>query len=147
MAELLFSVGGLIAMIGWGALAISLFTAPIRPTVWAVTGIIIPSLLAVAYILLLSRGWGASPDSGFGSIGEVRAMFGNDDALAAAWLHYLAFDLFIGTFIVRNGIGAGLHPLFLLPCLPLTFLFGPAGLLLFVLILIVSRKSPWPAWR
>lgn len=132
-------------MIGWGALAISLFVIPVRPAVWAATGIIIPSLLAVAYVVLLSRGWGVSPDGGFGSIGEVRALFANDDALAAGWLHYLAFDLFIGTFIVRSGVSAGVHPLLLFPCLPLTFLFGPAGLLLFVLILIVSRKSPWPA--
>lgn len=144
MADALFSYGGLLAMAGWLALLASLFIAPIRAWTWRITGIASPALLAIAYIVLLSRGWGASSDGGFGSIDEVRALFANDDALAAGWLHYLAFDLFVGTWIARAGIAKGMHPLLLLPCLPLTFLFGPAGLLLAVVIMLASGRSPWP---
>lgn len=144
MAGLFFSMGGMVALVGWFALAVSLFVSPVRLAVWTATGIVIPFLLAVAYVVLAARGWGAGPGGGFGSIAEVRTLFGNDDMLAAGWLHYLAFDLLVGTFVAWRGLGAGVHPLLLLLCLPPTFLFGPVGLLLFVLIMIVWRKPPWP---
>lgn len=147
MAESLFSLGGLIAMIGWLALTVSLFVAPLRRWTWRITGLAIPATLAIAYIVLLAQGWGANPEGGFGSIAEVRALFADDNALAAGWLHYLAFDLFVGTWIARAGIGAGINPLLLLPCLPLTFLFGPAGLLLALAIMVATRKMPWARSR
>ena len=49
----------------------------------------------------------AAEGGGFGSIAEVRALFANDSALAAGWLHYLAFDLFVGAWIAREGPGLG----------------------------------------
>ncbi|MGF1550088.1 MAG: abscisic acid-deficient protein Aba4 family protein [Sphingomonadaceae bacterium] len=142
MAQQLFDLGGLIAMIGWAALALSLFAAPLRRWVWPVTAYVVPALLAIAYILLLARGWGAE-GGGFGSLEEVRALFADDDALAAGWIHYLAFDLFVGTWIARTGLAAGVPPLLLLPCLPLTFLFGPAGLLLALLLFLFIGEKTW----
>jgi hypothetical protein len=87
----------------------------------------------VAYVLLIIEGFGQA-GGGFGSIEEVRTLFANDAALAAGWLHYLAFDLFVGAWIVREGRRVGLPAILILPCLPLTFLFGPAGFLLFFLL-------------
>ncbi len=146
MAEQFFSIGGLLAMAGWLALAISLFLEPIRTWTWRITGIAIPGVLAVAYVALLLSNTNANPDGGFGSIEAVRALFSDDPALAAGWLHYLAFDLFIGTWIARHGLEVGVHPLLLLPCLPLTFMLGPAGLLLTFLVLLAfgdrRRLSP-----
>lgn len=143
MAASSFSIGGAIAMAGWAALAASLFVERIRRPVWAATGLVIPALLAMAYVALLARGWGAAPGGGFGSLGEVRALFANDDALAAGWLHYLAFDLFVGTMIARFGLAAGVHPLLLLVCLPPTFLFGPAGLLLAIGFVLIFGRRDW----
>jgi hypothetical protein len=72
----------------------------------------------------------------------VRALFANDAALDAGWLHYLAFDLFVGTWIVRQGALDGMHPLWLLLCLPVTFMLGPVGFLLFLIARSVfSRPS------
>ena len=71
-------------------------------------------------------------------------MFASDSALVAGWFHYLAFDLFVGTWIVRDGLERKLHPLLILPCLPLTFLFGPAGLLLFLILRLALRGRPNP---
>ena len=109
---------------------------PALPLVVAVAGAglfgglrggLLAAILAVAYILLIVEGIGAE-GGGFGSIGEIRALFANDAALVAGWFHYLAFDLFVGTWIVRDGIArdiAGWKALLLIPCLVLTFLFGP----------------------
>jgi hypothetical protein len=121
-------------MLGWAALVLALFVERARGAAFAATGAAIPALIAVAYIILLSQGWGQTEGGGFGSIGEVRALFANDSALAAGWLHYLAFDLFVGTWIAREGLRTGVPRLLLIPCFALTFLFGPAGLLLFFVL-------------
>ncbi len=139
--DLFFSAGSGLAMLAWLALVTSLFAPRIRPAVWWVTAIVIPALLAIAYIGLLASGWGASPGGGFGSIGAVRALFANDAALTAGWLHYLAFDLFVGTWIAREGLAANIFPILLVPCLLLTLLFGPAGLLLFIVLRIVAKRT------
>jgi hypothetical protein len=54
--------------------------------------------------------------------------------LLAGWVHYLAFDLFIGAWICRRAAADGLNPWLARLCLPPTFLAGPAGLLLFLAI-------------
>ncbi|MGQ0590604.1 MAG: ABA4-like family protein [Sphingosinicella sp.] len=137
-----FSLGGLLAMAGWLGLLVSLFVRQARPYAWPVAQLLIPALLALAYLLLLLGGRDAFAEGGFGSIAEVRALFAHDAALAAGWLHYLAFDLFVGAWIVRDGLGRGLHPLFILPALPLTFLFGPTGLLLYLALRLALGRPP-----
>jgi hypothetical protein len=136
----LFSVASALALLCWLALAGSLFVPRIRSGVGHVTGLAVPAVLAVAYVVLISRGFAEAPTGGFGSIEAVRALFASDAALTAGWLHYLAFDLFVGTFIARNGIEARVPGLLLLPCLALTFLFGPAGLLLFLILRFVTGR-------
>lgn len=142
MAEQLFSLGGLIAMAGWVALLLSLFIRPIRAWTWNVTGAVLPGALAVAYVWLLITAE-PGPGAGFGSIEAVRVLFSDDRALAAGWIHYLAFDLFVGTWIVRAGLASGVHPLILLPSLPLTFLLGPAGLLLALVFMLGFGDRSW----
>jgi hypothetical protein len=139
-----FSLAGPLVMAGWAALLVSLFVPPVRPYAWPTAQLAIPALFAVAYILLILEGMGAE-GGGFGSIEEIRALFANDAALVAGWLHYLAFDLFVGAWIVRDGLArdiAGLKALLLVPCLALTFLFGPAGLLLYLLIRLPLTSRP-----
>ena len=137
----LFAAGNGLALLCWVALIASLFVAPIRSWLWRVTGFAVPALLGLAYIALLATGWGDAPGAGFGSIGAVRALFANDAALTAGWFHYLAFDLFVGTWIAREGLAAGLHPVLLVPCLVLTFMFGPAGLLLFFALRLLPVRG------
>ena len=103
-----FSVGGALAMLSWLALSASLFlSGPLRTAIWTGTTITVPVLLGVAYGILLLRGLRERTGGGFGSIAAVRQLFTSDAALAAGWLHYLAFDLFAGSWIAREG----LHPL------------------------------------
>ena len=129
-----FSLGGNLAMLGWLGLIVSLFVARVRPGIQITTRFVIPALLAVAYGLLIRAGFAEAPGGGFGSLAEVRTLFTSDSALVAGWLHYLAFDLFIGSWIAADGLERRIPALLILPCLPLTFLFGPLGLLLFILL-------------
>ena len=135
-----FSLGGLLAMAGWLGLVVALFAAGARRIARPAAQMIVPALLAVAYVLLILQGQSAfAAGGGFGSIGEVRVLFANDSALAAGWLHYLAFDLFVGAWISRDGIARGVPALLILPCLVLTFLFGPSGLLLDLALRLTVR--------
>lgn len=135
-----FDLEGKLAMLGWLGLIASLFVERARPGAQMATRIVIPALLAVAYGLLISTGFAEVDGGGFGSIEQVRALFASDSALAAGWLHYLAFDLFVGSWIVSDGIKRRIPALLILPCLPLTFLFGPMGLLLFILLRLAFRR-------
>ena len=135
-----FAIGGKLAMLGWLGLLVSLFAGPARPAVQLATRFVIPALLGVAYGLLIYAGFNEAPDGGFGSIDQVRALFASDSALTAGWLHYLAFDLFIGSWIAADGLKRRVPALLILPCLPLTFLFGPLGLLLYILLRLAFRR-------
>lgn len=139
-AASVFALASALILPCWVALAVSLFWNKARRTTWLVTGAVVPALFAVGYALLIFTGFAETPRGGFGSITEVRALFASDAALTAGWLHYLAFDLLVGTLIVRKGLGAGIHPLLLLPSLPLTLMFGPLGYLLFLVVRPIAAR-------
>lgn len=133
-AAALFGAAGTAALLGWVALALTLAAPPVRRWGWRVTGVALPGVLAVAYVAALATAIRGGAVGGFGSIAEVRALFANDWALTGGWVHYLAFDLMVGTWIARTGVEAGVPRLLLVPCLVLTFLAGPAGLLLYLVL-------------
>lgn len=135
--DLAFRAGNLIALAGWVALAASPPSRRWTPAVWRATGTVMPLLLAVAYVAMLLGHWGPG---GFGSLAEVRQLFERPGLLAAGWLHYLAFDLFVGTWIARDAAQRGLPHAAVLPCLALTFLFGPAGLLAYAALTFIYRR-------
>jgi hypothetical protein len=133
-----FQSGNLLALLGWVALVFSPPGRPWAPGVWRITGRVLPLLLAVAYIALLvvHRGPG-----GFDSLAAVQQLFQRPGLLAAGWLHYLAFDLFVGTWMARRAGELGLHHLLVVPCLLLTFMFGPAGLLAFAMLCALRGRA------
>lgn len=128
--DTLFGVASSLAMLGWTALALSPARARWSGMARLFAGRVLPLLFAVMYVVLFVRNGMA--DGGYGSLAEVQRLFAVPELLAAGWLHYLAFDLFVGAWIAKRGAELGLPHLALLPLLVLTFLFGPAGLLGFV---------------
>lgn len=140
--ESAFSIAGTIALPCWIALAASLFIPDMREWTWRITGLAVPALIAIAYALLIADGFGADTGGNFGSIAGVRAFFSNDSALAAGWLHYLAFDLFVGTWIARTAVTDRIWGLLVIPCLFMTLMLGPMGLLLFLILrLAFARRA------
>jgi hypothetical protein len=139
-----FTIAGMLAMLGWLALLVSLFIASARPMAWMLARWVIPGLIGLAYMLLFWASWGNTPGGGFGSVAEVRALFANDNALAAGWLHYLAFDLFVGSWIAELGLKARIPALLLILCLLLTFLLGPTGLVLFLILRLAFSGRAQP---
>jgi hypothetical protein len=104
---------------------------------------VIPAVFAVLYIWALTN-TPKNPDGGFGSLVQVKALFTQDRAVLAGWVHYLAFDLFIGCWEVMDARERGISHLLVVPCLFLTFMFGPVGLLLYfgLRAAMSRRKTP-----
>lgn len=125
--EQLFSLCGALAVPGWLLLVL---LPRWKWTTRLVCPVVIPLLLALVYLWLAATTFGRTP-GGFGSLADVSRLFQNQWVLLAGWIHYLAFDLFVGSWEVRDARRNGLNHLLVVPCLFLTFMFGPVGLLLY----------------
>ncbi len=112
---------------------------------WKVTQLLIlsglvPVLYSIVYLVLIVLYFGEG-EGNFSSLTGVMKLFENPGAATAGWVHYLAFDLFIGTWIVSNSQKNEIHHLIIIPCLILSFLFGPIGLLLYMIIRTIKTKK------
>ncbi len=134
--ETIFSSVGILSFVGWGALAIS----PLNPRVMILSARIVGVLLAIAYVLLLGAGWGVEPAVGYGSLAGVMNGMAAPSHMMTGWTHFLAFDLLIGSWIVERARASEINHLLVIPCLALTFLFGPAGFLLFLALEAVQKR-------
>ncbi len=133
----IFQACSTIAMAGWIVLLVA---SPF----WMsfdkfVIGIII-TLFAIVYAWLIAQSFTTGDFEKFGSLNGVMELFTNRTAVTAGWVHYLAFDLLTGTWIKKNSIKYNISHWLLIPCLFLTFMLGPVGLLLYLLIRTIKAK-------
>ncbi|MCL4859521.1 MAG: DUF4281 domain-containing protein [Caldilineaceae bacterium] len=59
-------------------------------------------------------------------------LFGAPEATAVAWIHFLAFDLFVGRWIYLDSRTQGGSVWLASPCLFFTLMLGPLGFLLYL---------------
>lgn len=138
----IFKIANTVALVAWLALAVARFAPPLRRWVDPTAGYVVPALFAALYAwLILPGAVDVFSHNSFGSVAGVRALFAADDKLLAGWLHFLAFDLFVGGWIARESAAMKIHPLIVVPILALTFMFGPAGYLAFVLVRLAFRRN------
>jgi hypothetical protein len=82
-------------------------------------------------------------DDPHGSIVNVLAdILGTPEGTAIAWMHLLAFDLFVGRWEYLDSQERGINPLAMPLVLWVTLLAGPAGLLLYLLLRPLLGKKP-----
>lgn len=134
--EQMFSLANAAVVPGWLLLA----ALPRWKWTQRVCAVIIPVLLAVAYIVLFILNFNGL-HGGFLTLGAVNYLFQNPANLLAGWLHYLAFDLFVGAWEIRDSRRVKVPHLAVIPCLLLTFLFGPAGLLAYFAVRSAMRHG------
>ncbi len=134
--EQLFSLCTTLALPGWLLLV---FLPRWRWSARLVAPVVIPAALGCVYAFLIATHFGKS-EGDFNSLAGVGRLFQNPYNLLAGWIHYLAFDLFVGAWEVRDAQRAGLHHLLVVPCLFLTFFFGPAGLLLYLALRFAAGR-------
>lgn len=95
---------------------------------------VIPLALSLVYAFYIIQALQIGGWMDFGSLTAVMALFTEENALLAGWVHYLAFDLLIGMWILDENKKLEIHQLLLVPCLLGAFMFGPLGFLLFMII-------------
>ncbi|MWV29466.1 ABA4-like family protein [Aurantiacibacter rhizosphaerae] len=139
MWDSLFGAANVWAMLCW-AILVFLPRGPFVHSAIFFGGV---GLLCLAYVILLAllltgtvdgnavEGAGAS---NFQTIEGVRSIFMSDGGVTVGWIHYLALDLFAGLWIARDADQKGFSRFIQGPVLLLTFVAGPAGLLLWFII-------------
>lgn len=139
--DTLFMAANAVALWGW----IALLASPRFPD-WSdrIAGVIIPLLLAAAYTALaalyLSGALTGGTGAGYFTLDAVMKLFATKEVVLAGWLHVLAFDLFVGAWIVRTARTESISFGWVVLCLVPTFLFGPAGLLAFYLVRTLNAR-------
>lgn len=128
-----FVLANNVMIVLWLFLLISLWVPSLRQWALGAGHWAMPVLLGLAYCVYLIPAMLESSGS-FSSLDSVAELFTDDRLLLAGWLHYLAFDFFVGAWIVRTAIDEKLSKIFTALCLPLTFMAGPLGLMLFVVL-------------
>ncbi len=138
-ADLVFSIANWLALAGWAALAL----APLKRGQLIGFSRIMAASVAAIYVVLLVRGLAVGPGlpegDGFGTLDGVVALLSRREAMLGGWVHFLAFDLFVGSWIVEHAPRAGVPHWLVLPFLALTLMAGPLGLLAYLLLAAAFR--------
>lgn len=133
--ELIFNIGNLAILPAW----VLMIFAP----TWKYTKLLAEShiaivLVAFLYACIVLTHLGAIAEADFMTLKGIKNLFASagksDYFIAAAWFHYLAFDLAVGTFIYTEAQKRQISHGFVIPCLLFTFMLGPVGFLLFYLL-------------
>lgn len=135
--ELVFQICNSIAPIAW---LLMIFAPTWRWTKTLVLSGILPLLLGIIYFTLIILFFGEG-EGNFNSLQGVMTLFTSPWGVTAGWIHYLAFDIFIGSWELSNGQKNGMSHFLIIPCLLLTFFFGPIGLILFYLLRASKTKK------
>jgi len=140
--ESLFSLLNTIAIIGW----LGLFIAPKwKGTLWIVRSGVLSLVLAVSYLILFiyfaQSSGGLNLGEAFSSLKGIIGLLSNEYAMLVGWAHYLAFDLFVGAWIVGNAITNQIPHYLRIPCLFFTLMTGPIGFLLYFIVKSIYLKQ------
>ncbi|MCG6150604.1 ABA4-like family protein [Leptospira bandrabouensis] len=134
--SLIFKIANAITVLAWLVLIFS----PNQVRVIRLLRVFVSGLLlGGVYVISIIIGNGQT-EGNFSSLESVRLLFANDYFLLAGWIHYLAFDLFLGTWETEDAIKEKINRWILVPILALTFYFGPAGWLLYLILRFMNRK-------
>ncbi|MDH4062990.1 MAG: ABA4-like family protein [Acidobacteriota bacterium] len=137
--DTVFSLCSAAASVGW----LLLILAPRWRVTRVASGVAIPLAIALVYLTLIGR-YMPGAAGGFGSLADVALLFDQQGLLLAGWVHYLAFDLFIGSWEVRDANQHHVPHLLVVPCLIMTFMLGPIGLLAYFAVRLWRARTLLP---
>jgi hypothetical protein len=135
--DLLFKICNSIAPLGW---LLMIIAPKWRWTKTIILSGIFPLLLGIVYVVLIVLFFGKD-EGDFNSLQGVMKLFTSPWGVTAGWIHYLAFDMFIGSWELSNGQKHGISHWAMIPCLLLTFFFGPIGLIMYYLVRASKTKK------
>ena len=134
--EVIFQICNLLVVPGW----ILLVAAPRWKWTVRLTMFVIPAALACIYTFLFVatfEGLRATVPS----LDMLSYLLRTKSALLSTWVHFLALDLFAGAWMVRDSQQSKIAHAAVIPCLVLTFLLGPIGLLVYIAARATIRRA------
>ena len=138
MWESLFGFVNIVAIVAW-VILIFLPRSPIPASVVLYLGVGMLCLIyAVGLIGIVSGGLDPVGPEGsgmdFSTIAGIQSIFTSQGGTVVGWTHYLAFDLFVGLWIARDADAKAFSRILQAPILLTTFMAGPLGLLIWLLV-------------
>ena len=138
-AETLFVAANATALIGWVLLAF----APLRRAALVLGARIVAVGMAVFYagLLIGAVTGGGAMEVDFTTLSGLTAGFARPEAVLVGWVHYLAFDLWVGAWAVEDAGRRRVPHWAMLPALFLTLMAGPIGLLVYLAVRAALGRS------
>ena len=133
-----FSYAGMLTMPMW---ILMIIVPKWKVTRFLIDYKIVPLLLSLIYAVYIVKAILIGGMMDFGSLQSVMQLFTQEQAVLAGWIHYLAFDLLIGMWMLNQNKKIGIHQLLMAPCLLGTFMFGPVGFLLFTALKTIKKDN------
>ena len=139
MSDTIFQLSNLLIMPFWLLMIFLPFwswTKRIIGSIW----IVLPVALLYA-ILVVPIMPSAFADLLNPSLESIAALLGTPEGAAIGWAHFLAFDLFVGRWVFLDGQARGISSWLLSPVLFFVLMFGPLGLVLYLLVRLVRGSQ------
>ncbi|MGB2086390.1 MAG: ABA4-like family protein [Flavobacteriaceae bacterium] len=135
VTELLFTIANTAILLVWLPL---LVRPKARLTQVLIRFPYVPLVLSFFYLFFLIKD-NALSAADFSSLDGIVALFRNatPEGAAAGWMHYLAFDFWVGCWMVRDAQKKEIPHLWIVFPLLFTFMMGPVGILLYVAINLI----------
>lgn len=138
MTVLFFNLCNTAILIVWAAILFfpkSTVSKPLISFPWIPLGI----SFFYSYFIIVS---GGLAEADFSGLEGILVLFQNStpESAAAGWLHYLAFDFWVGTWIVRHSQKNQIKHGYIVMPLLCTFMLGPVGIMVYSLIYFGTKK-------
>jgi hypothetical protein len=145
--DMIFGFANAWALLGWVILALAPKREIVVPIVFFAGSVLLACLYAGLIIPLMAGlisdgGPTGRPAADLTSLAGVMALFDSPGGATIGWIHYLAFDLFVGTWISRNADAHKISRWLQIPTLFFTLMAGPIGLLLYLLLRQLKGEKP-----
>ena len=138
MTSILFNLCNTVMLLAWVFL---LFIPKWRFTQRLITFPWIPLGVSFFYTYFLIVSGGLA-EADFSSLEGITNLFrlASPESAAAGWLHYLAFDFWVGTWIIRHSRRNQISHWVILPALAFTFMLGPIGIMAYSIIYFIKHR-------
>ena len=138
--SLSFYIFNILAVIGWFFL---IFLPNLKFTKIIIRSGFLSIFFCFSYMVICFIAITSKAPGGFQNLNELMLLFKSKDWVLTGWIHYLAFDLFIGVWIFHDSLKNNIKHATIIPSLLFTLFLGPFGLLSYYIFKAIKLKKLW----
>lgn len=145
--DAIFGYANFYALLCWLVLALAPKREKIVPYLFYAGSGALALTYAVLIVALLTGaisdgGAPGGPSADFTTLAGIMAIFDTPGGATIGWIHYLAFDLFVGIWAARNADRRGISRIIQMPILFFILMAGPLGLVLHLILRHFIGSNP-----